>query len=63
MSGEKEYALKYADTKLGVSLEIITPKKRGQFQKEERYYFIDGDKAEYRTPIELMEALYLKGAR
>ena len=59
-SAEKEHALQYADEKLGVSLEIITPKKRGEFQKEERYYFIDGDKQEYKTPLELMEALYEK---
>lgn len=59
-SGEDGHALKYADAKLGVTLEIITPKKRGSFQAEERYYFIDGDKTEYSTPLELMEALYEK---
>ena len=59
-SCEDEHALMYADKKLGVSLEIITPKVDGQFQAEQRYYCINGDEREFKTPLELMGALYDK---
>ena len=60
LSAEDKHALNYADEKLGVTIEIITPKKNGQFQDEQRYYFINGDEREFKTPLELMEALYEK---
>ena len=60
MSAENEHALMYADEKLGVTLEIITPKKNGSFGKGESYFFINNDKREFKTPLELMEALYDK---
>lgn len=59
-SEEDEHALSYVDEKLGVTMEIITPKKNGQFQDEQRYYFINGDKQEFRKPVDMMEALYQK---
>ncbi len=60
LSGDKMHSLlyrgKYKD--VGVQLEIHTPKrKNGTFGKEKHYFFINGDKREFRTEEELREAI------
>lgn len=57
--GSKQHGLLYRDDTKGVQMEIITGKTKGMggtFGKSRHYFFIDGDKREFRTEDELMTA-------
>lgn len=56
----KEHSLLYRGTYLGkgVQMEIHTPKrKNGTFGKQKTFFFIDGDKRQFETEQNLMEAV------
>lgn len=48
----------YRDDEMGVQMEVHTPKNKrsGKWGVGKTYYFIDGDKREFKTVVDLMKA-------
>ncbi len=60
INGYKEHSLLHRDDKLKIQREIYTPVDKNGFtnsKKQRVYYFIDGDKREFRTEEALIKAL------
>lgn len=54
IAGSKEHELHYGNKELSIGFTIITPKKRGQFQKAYRKYWCSAKpKTSYDTIVEL----------
>lgn len=48
----------YRDEDLKAQMEIITPKtKTGEFRDGKSFYFLDGDKREFKTEEEMLDAI------
>ena len=57
LSESKVHHLIYRDDELGTQMEIVTPKRKGKFGQQEKYWFIDGNDTEYTTQEGFLAAL------